>query len=146
MFKLLVVLFINTTCSHTNLTLILSLMKQLLEKFHFEFPHVLQFSCTWNKEAAIIFIILWDFLMFYQIFLSPQVKRCTIITYKHSTYELPNDLRLRILGADYMEIFIPGWNFNLVYRVEKNCNYMKNFNPVWKYFNSGWNTVVALKK
>ena len=37
-----------------------------------------------------------------QVFLSPQVKRCTIITYKHCTQELPhelwNDLRLRILG------------------------------------------------
>ena len=37
-----------------------------------------------------------------QVFLSPQVKRCTIITYKHGTQELPhelwNDLRLRILG------------------------------------------------
>ena len=40
--------------------------------------------------------------MFYKIFLSPQVKRCTIITYKHGIYELPhelpNDLRLRVLG------------------------------------------------
>ena len=40
--------------------------------------------------------------MFYQIFLSLQVKRCTIIIYKHGTYELPhelpNDLRLRKLG------------------------------------------------
>ena len=40
--------------------------------------------------------------MFYQIFLSPQVKQCAIITYKHGTYELPhkmlNDLKLRILG------------------------------------------------
>ena len=39
--------------------------------------------------------------MFYQIFLSPQVKRCAIVTYKHGIYELPhelpNDLRLRIL-------------------------------------------------
>ena len=37
--------------------------------------------------------------MFYQIFLSPQVKRWTIITCKYGTYELPhelpNDLRLR---------------------------------------------------
>ena len=37
--------------------------------------------------------------MFYQIFLSPQVKRWTIINYKHGIYELPhellNDLRLR---------------------------------------------------
>ena len=35
--------------------------------------------------------------MFYRIFLSPQVKRCAIITYKHAIYkmrhELLNDLR-----------------------------------------------------
>ena len=35
-------------------------------------------------------------------FLSPQAKRCTIITYKHGIHELPhellNNLRLRILG------------------------------------------------
>ena len=40
--------------------------------------------------------------MFYQIFLSPQVKRCTIITYEHGIYkllhELPNDLRPRVLS------------------------------------------------
>ena len=40
--------------------------------------------------------------MFYQILLSPQVKRWAVITYKHGLYELrhelPNDLRLRILG------------------------------------------------
>ena len=34
----------------------------------------------------------------YQIFLLPQVKRWTIITYKHGIYELPNALRLWILG------------------------------------------------
>ena len=36
--------------------------------------------------------------MFYEIFLSSQVKGWMIITYKHGIYELPNDLRLRILG------------------------------------------------
>ena len=40
--------------------------------------------------------------MFCQIFLSKQVKRRAIITYKYGIYELPhelpNDLRLRILG------------------------------------------------
>ena len=40
--------------------------------------------------------------MFYQIFLSLQVKRWAIMTYKHGIYELshelPNDLKLRILG------------------------------------------------
>ena len=30
--------------------------------------------------------------MFYQIFLSPQVKWCLIITYKHGIYELPHKL------------------------------------------------------
>ena len=48
------------------------------------------------------FYIFWDFLVFYQIFLSPQVKQCAIITYKHGIYELPqdlpNDIRPRILG------------------------------------------------
>ena len=38
--------------------------------------------------------------MFYQLFFSPQVKRCAIITYKYSIYELlhelPTDVRLRI--------------------------------------------------
>ena len=38
--------------------------------------------------------------MFYQIFLSPQIKRWAIITYKHDIYELPNelpnDLRLKL--------------------------------------------------
>ena len=41
--------------------------------------------------------------MFYQIFFSPQVKRCAIITYKHGVYELPHELpnyvRFRILGS-----------------------------------------------
>ena len=40
--------------------------------------------------------------MFNQIFLSPQVKLWAIITYKHGIFqlpqELPNDVRLRILG------------------------------------------------
>ena len=30
--------------------------------------------------------------MFYQFFLSPQVKRCAITTYKHGIYELPHEL------------------------------------------------------
>ena len=40
--------------------------------------------------------------MFYQTFLSPQVKRCVIISYKHGMYklphELPKNLILRKLG------------------------------------------------
>ena len=30
--------------------------------------------------------------MFYQIFLSPQVKRCAIIIYKYGIHELPHQL------------------------------------------------------
>ena len=37
-------------------------------------------------------MIFWDFLMFYQIFLSQPVKRCAISTYKHGIYELPHEL------------------------------------------------------
>ena len=42
-----------------------------------------------------------------------------------------------LLGADYMEIFTPGWNFNSIYRVEKNGNYVKNFSPGWNIIASG---------
>ena len=53
-----------------------------------------------KKDATISFIIFRDFSMFYQIFLSPQVKRWAIITYEHGIYELPHELQnnLRILG------------------------------------------------
>ena len=53
---------------------------------------------TYKYITAITFILSWDPLMFYQVLLSPQVKWCAIITYKHGIYDLPNDLRLRILG------------------------------------------------
>ena len=42
--------------------------------------------------TTILAIIFWDFLMFYQIFLSPQVKRITIISNKHGLYNLPHEL------------------------------------------------------
>ena len=48
--------------------------------------------------------------MFYQILLSPPVKRWAIITYKHGIYELPNDLRLRTLGNQE----ISGKDLNLI--------------------------------
>ena len=44
--------------------------------------------------GTILVIIFWDFLMFYQIFLLPQVKRIVIISNKHGMYELSNELRL----------------------------------------------------
>ena len=52
--------------------------------------------------TLVSFILFWDFSMFCQIFLLPQVKRWPIITYKYDIYklphELPNHLRPRILG------------------------------------------------
>ena len=43
-------------------------------------------------------IIFSDFLIFYHIFLSTQVKQSVIISNKHDIYKLPKDIRLRILG------------------------------------------------
>ena len=54
------------------------------------------------SNATIIFIIFWNFLIFYQICFSPQVNRSVIITWKWGIYEfsheLPNELRLRVSG------------------------------------------------
>ena len=56
------------------------------------------------KIDAISTISFYNILrIFYQIFLSPQVKRCPIITYKYGIYKLPNQLpndlnNLRKLG------------------------------------------------
>ena len=60
-----------------------------------------------NKSVSlstIILIIVWDF---YQIFLSPQVKRCTNITYKQYKYvpSVPARMKiLLILGGGYVPI------------------------------------------
>ena len=55
-----------------------------------------------GPTIIIFYIIFWDFLILYQTFFSPQVKRSVIIRNKHGIYklsqELPNDVRLRILG------------------------------------------------
>ena len=54
--------------------------------------------------------------MFYQIFLSPQVKRCAIITYTHGicelTHESPNDLNTK-----YQESLKTSQNNSLVLSV-----------------------------
>ena len=44
--------------------------------------------------------------MFYKIFLSSQVKRCAIITYKHGIHEFPHELpnNLRLIG-DIRKVF-----------------------------------------
>ena len=55
-------------------------------------------TASFANIATIMEIILWDFLMLYQILLSPQVKRSMIISNKQGLQELPKDLRLTILG------------------------------------------------
>ena len=56
------------------------------------------------KIQALLLLMIYQIflLMIYQIFLSPQVKRCVIVTYKHGIcelpHELPSNLRLWILG------------------------------------------------
>ena len=37
-------------------------------------------------------LIFWDFLMYYEISLSPQVKLSVIISNKRGIYELPHEL------------------------------------------------------
>ena len=55
------------------------------------------FMPTYESTTAVI--IIWQFLMFYQILLSPQVKQSKITSNKYGIWELPhelpNDLRLR---------------------------------------------------
>ena len=46
-----------------------------------------------NKILRTInFLIFLDFSMFYQFVLTPKLKRCMNITYKHGIYELPQEL------------------------------------------------------
>ena len=69
---------------------------------------------------TIMVIIFWEILVFYQIFLSPQLKRSVIISNKHGIYKLPHklphDLRLRKLGKNkvYQNNLKTSRNFNLV--------------------------------
>ena len=45
----------------------------------------------------IMLVIFWTFLIFYELFLSPKVKRSVIITNKNAIYQLQNDVTL-VLG------------------------------------------------
>ena len=81
-------------------------------------PNYIQYFCSNNAEgvaeswlegeiswvevdrAVIIFKTVWDISIFYQIFLSSKVKRCVIITYKHSIYELHRDLLKGLILID----------------------------------------------
>ena len=67
--------------------------------------------------------------MFYKISLSPLVKQCLIITYKHGIYKLPhklpNDLRLRILGNWTMV------NFEQLDNLTKQCSRSLHFDSMF---------------
>ena len=55
-----------------------------------------------NKATTMMYIIFWEFLVFYEFFYSPQVKRSVIISHKHGIcnllYKLKNKVRYSILG------------------------------------------------
>ena len=61
-----------------------------------------QKKCSKTTHSYNQFHNILTFFIFYQIFLSSQVKLCQIIIYKHGICKLPhelsNDLELRILG------------------------------------------------
>ena len=108
-------------------------MSVMLQLYHFIFPSKLELSNLMFLKrlsrqlilicgTAISCIIFWDFPMFYQIFLSPQVKRWAIITYKHGIYQLPHKLPndLRKLGnirkvSKLHRIYITYYNIIYIY-------------------------------
>ena len=49
-------------------------------------------------DPTILIIIFWNFIIFKYRSDSPQVKRNFILSIAKLPHELPNDLRLRILG------------------------------------------------
>ena len=83
-------------------------------------------SMSFYSNFTIIMVILfWVFLMFYQIFLFPQVKQSKIISNKHGIYKMPhemlNDVKLRILGNS--EISIKSQNFIELFFTSSFCQY-----------------------
>ena len=57
---------------------------------------LLTVHCFWNFALSTILVIIFrDFLMFYQIFLSPQVKQIMIISKKHGICQLPHKKKWR---------------------------------------------------
>ena len=61
--------------------------------------------------------------MFYQIFLSPKVKRCTIITYKYGVYELPHELPNDLSEGNIRKVSKP---HKMIAYVQSSCQ-NKNF-------------------
>ena len=82
-------------CAHAQMNYCWSLL-------NFPDQKILLLNTVLNYLGPTILVIFRDMLMFDEVFVSPQVKRIVIISNKHGIYELPhelpNDLRLRILG------------------------------------------------
>ena len=72
--------------------------------------------------------------MFYQIFLSPQLKRWAIIAYKHGSYDLPQDLPndVRLMTSDVC----------LFLRILRNLNRIFPGHPFCRKPPNGWFWVV----
>ena len=80
----------NLTNNSQNLVTTLRIFRKMIRKSK-KFFVCARYT---RKFLRIDFVLLIRtlFLIFYQIFLSPQVKRIVIISNKHSIYELPNEL------------------------------------------------------
>ena len=60
------------------------------KSFRIRFDKIEEFIRTYDG-TTMMNIIFWHFLVLYQIFSSPQVKRSAIISNKHGIYELPHE-------------------------------------------------------
>ena len=84
-----------------------------------------------NGYSPIIIFIFWDFLMFYQIFFSPQVKRWAIITYKHDVYELPDELPNNLRLMEIIPLISPLISPRHSHRWVGPCSHTRKKN-LWK--------------
>lgn len=93
----------------------------------------MEFLVKTSKENNILqimmAIIFWAVLIFYQVSLSPQVKRNMNIKNRHGTcelpHELPDDLSLRIL---YPTAFFPMAHYS-AWTLKFICNYLSSTVP-----------------
>ena len=76
--------------STSFVTIFLKYIKSL--KFRRKSEKTLKLMKPARWLPTISFITFWNFLIFHQIFPSPQVKLWTIITYENGIYELPHEL------------------------------------------------------
>ena len=82
--------------------------------------------------------------MFYQIFLSPQVKQCAITTYKHGMYELTHKLGLRAMTLTHPVEKLLRLTFNGIYGT-KMTPQSDDTHPVEKLFRLTFNGIYGIK-